>query len=100
MSLPVITLLGETFAGRVAASLLEAIDLPELITNSRSEYEALAIELARNPNKLNAIKNKLSKHRLTTHLFNTKAYAKDIEKAYEIMYGLQQADLPPQSFQV
>src|ERR1043165_5533522 len=68
--LPVLTQIGNAFAGRVAASLLNAIDLVELITHSRKEYEALAIELALNDEKLKAIKEKLARNRLTTPLFD------------------------------
>ena len=59
--LPVITLVGNTFSGRVSASLLHAIGMPELITNSEEEYEALAIALATDPPRLKAIKQKLKK---------------------------------------
>jgi predicted O-linked N-acetylglucosamine transferase (SPINDLY family) len=93
--LPVLTLIGETFAGRVAASLLNAIGLPELITTSKIEYERMAIELARNPAKLLSIKKKLSDNRLVTPLFDAKLYAKHLEAAYAAMYERYQADLPP-----
>ena len=71
VGLPVLTLEGRSFASRVAASLLNAIELPELITNTQESYEAMAIELATNPEKLNGIKKKLFKNRMTTPLFNT-----------------------------
>jgi predicted O-linked N-acetylglucosamine transferase (SPINDLY family) len=93
--LPVLTLAGETFASRVAASLLNAIGLPELITHTQAGYEALAIELATNPIKLGAIKEKLTANRLTTPLFNTVEYAKHIENAYTQMVERYQAGLPP-----
>lgn len=96
--LPVLTLLGDTFAGRVAASLLNAIGLNELITNSQNEYEALAIELGNDPNKLKSVKQKLNSNRLTTPLFDIETYAKNIEKAYQIMH--EQHNKPPQSFEV
>ena len=80
--LPVITLMGRSFASRVAASLLNAIDLPELVTNSQESYEALAIELAKNPKKLADIKFKLSNNRLTTPLFNTPIFTKNLEAAF------------------
>src|SRR5215831_2377631 len=67
--LPILTQIGNTFAGRVAASLLNAMGLPELITHSRERYEELAIELALNSEKLKAIKKKLSRNRLTKPLF-------------------------------
>ena len=84
--LPVLTRIGESFASRVSASLLNAIDLPELITHSEKEYEDLAIELANNINKLEEIKSKLERNKLTKSLFNTKLFAKHIESAYRTMY--------------
>jgi hypothetical protein len=63
--------MGNSFASRVAASLLKAIELPELITSTPQAYEALAIEIAKNPAKLAALKQKLASNRLTTPLFDT-----------------------------
>src|SRR5205085_10291466 len=59
MGLPLVTCPGQTFQSRVAASLLHAIGLPELVTASLAEYEALAEALARNPERLAALKAKL-----------------------------------------
>ncbi len=94
--LPVLTCMGESFASRVAASLLNAIDLPELVTQTQAEYEALAIKLATNPLKLKAIKDKLERNRLTTPLFDTPQFTKHIEAAYTKMYERYLADLPPE----
>ena len=94
--LPIITLMGESFASRVAASLLYAINLPELVTTSQAEYELLAIELATNPLKLNSIKQKLTKNRLTTPLFNAQLFTKNLEAAYMQMYERYMADLSPE----
>ena len=93
--LPVLTLMGESFASRVAASLLNAIGLPELITNTQEEYEALAIELATNPQKLADIKLKLANNRLTTPLFDTPLFTKNLESAYIKMYERYHAGLEP-----
>ncbi len=93
--LPVLTRIGETFAGRVAASLLSAIGLPELITTSPEAYGALAIELAANPEKLSSIKNKLAQNRLTAPLFDTERFTRHLEAAYTAMYERYQGDLPP-----
>ena len=93
--LPVLTLMGNSFASRVAASLLNAIGLPELISNSQEEYEALAIELASNPQKLIALKQKLASNKLTTPLFDTPQFTKGLERAYVQMYERYQTDLPP-----
>ena len=84
--LPVVTLMGQSFASRVAGSILHAIDLKELITTSETEYEKLIIELAKNSLRLKEIKNKLDKNRLTKPLFDTKLYAKNIESAYTKIY--------------
>ena len=93
--LPVLTCMGEAFASRVAASLLNAIDLPELITSTQEEYEALAVELATNPPRLAQIKQELAQNRLTTPLFDTPLFTKHIEAAYTAMYERYHADLPP-----
>jgi len=81
--------------GRVAASLLNAIHLPELITTSLEDYERLAIELAANPEKLARIKQKLADNRLTTPLFDTKLSTKHLEAAYAAMHERQRAGLAP-----
>jgi predicted O-linked N-acetylglucosamine transferase (SPINDLY family) len=93
--LPVLTCMGESFASRVAASLLKAIDLPELITHSQQEYEAKAIELATNPALLKAIKDKLAANKLTKPLFDTKLFTKHLEAAYSSMFQRHQDGLPP-----
>ena len=93
--LPVLTCMGESFASRVAASLLYAIELPELVTKTQVDYEALAIDLATNQVKLKGIKDKLESNRLTTPLFNTALFTKHIEVAYTEMYERYQADLLP-----
>ncbi|MGA6937688.1 MAG: hypothetical protein WB041_20230, partial [Pseudolabrys sp.] len=93
--LPVLTCRGQTFAGRVAASLLNAINLPELIAATPETYEQMAIDLATHPEKLAAIKRKLAENRLTTPLFDTKLFTKHIEAAYTAMYKRHQAGLSP-----
>ena len=93
--LPVLTLLGDTFAGRVAASLLSAVGLPELITTNQSEYEAMAIELATNKEKLAILKQRLEANKLSSPLFNTKLTTEHIEAAYTKIYARYQADLMP-----
>jgi predicted O-linked N-acetylglucosamine transferase (SPINDLY family) len=94
--LPVLTLMGNSFASRVAASLLKAIELPELITSTPQAYEALAIEIAKNPAKLAALKQKLASNRLTTPLFDTPQFTKDLERSYVQIYERYQAGLPPE----
>jgi protein O-GlcNAc transferase len=93
--LPVLTCLGEAFAGRVAASLLGAIGLPELITANLEDYERLAVELATQPDRLADIKQRLVKNRLTTPLFDTRLFTRRIEAAYTAMHARHQAGLAP-----
>jgi len=93
--LPVLTQIGETFPGRVAASLLQAIGLAELITSTPEAYQDLAIELAANPQKSAAIKRKLADNRLTGSLFDTQLFTRRIEAAYNAMYERYLAGLPP-----
>ena len=93
--LPVLTCAGESFASRYAASLLKAIGLPELVTETQSEYEALAIELATNPAKLKVIKNKLDINRLRTPLFDTPRFTKNLEAALIAIHERYQSNLPP-----
>jgi predicted O-linked N-acetylglucosamine transferase (SPINDLY family) len=92
---PVLTLIGQSFASRVAASLLNAIGLPELIASTQEEYEALAIGLALNSKKLADIKLKLAKNRLNAPLFDTSLFAKNLETAYIRMYERDQSEMQP-----
>ena len=98
--LPVITLMGQSFASRVAASLLKAIGLSELITKTQDEYEALAIKLALSPKKLKDIQAKLALNRQTAPLFNTPIFTRNLEKAYIKMYERYQADLEPDHIRI
>lgn len=98
--LPVLTCPGEAFAGRVAASLLAAIDVPELIARTQEEYEDLAVELARNPERLKAIRKKIEDNRLCTPLFDTRLFTAHIEDAYGQMHERYQNDLPPEHIYV
>jgi predicted O-linked N-acetylglucosamine transferase (SPINDLY family) len=84
--LPVVTKLGEGFAARVAGSLLTAIGLPELITQSEEAYEALALALATDPNELAKIKSKLEANRLTQPLFDSAMYTRHLETGYQMAY--------------
>jgi predicted O-linked N-acetylglucosamine transferase (SPINDLY family) len=93
--LPVLTCLGKTFAGRVATSLLNAIGLTELITHSHEEYQALAVELATRPEKLDSIKRLLAHNRITHPLFNAALFTRHIENAYILMQARHQSSLLP-----
>jgi protein O-GlcNAc transferase len=98
--LPLITCMGKTFAGRVAASLLHAIGTQDLITQTLGEYEALARRLAATPQDLRLIKQRLGEDRLTCPLFNTKRLARHIEAGYVRMWERSESGLPPESFSV
>jgi len=93
--LPVLTWMGESFASRVAGSLLNALGLPELITTGPDNYEKLAIDLATNRQKLKSIKDKLNGSRIKEPLFDTPLFAKYLEAAYTKIFEKYQADLIP-----
>ena len=82
MRLPLLTCCGNTFASRVAASLLQRVNLPELISHNLQEYEQIALELAQNPQKLAQIKQKLIVSLESTKLFNPTQFARNLEQAY------------------
>jgi predicted O-linked N-acetylglucosamine transferase (SPINDLY family) len=97
---PVLTCSGATFASRVAGSLLTAVGLPELITHSLEDYEALALKLARDPALLASLRQKLARNRETHALFDTARFTRHIEAAYTTMWERSQRGEPPQSFAV
>jgi len=82
MRLPLVTCTGDTFASRVAASLLQRINMPELITGSISEYEQKALDLAQHPEKLMQLKQKLNAEIEKSSLFNPAQFARDLEQQY------------------
>jgi predicted O-linked N-acetylglucosamine transferase (SPINDLY family) len=96
VGLPVLTRSGETFAARVAASLLNAVGLPEMVTTSQAQYEATAIELARDPARLGELKHRLQRNRLTMPLFDIGQFTRHLENACTQMYERYQADLSPE----
>ena len=98
--LPVITRVGNSFPSRVSASLLTAIDLPELITHTEKEFEDLAIEFANNKSKLDEIKIKLEKNKISESLFNTKLYTKNIESSFKIIYDRYLNNLPAENIEI
>jgi protein O-GlcNAc transferase len=92
MGVPVLTCAGETFASRVAGSLLNAADLPELITNSLQEYENKALTLANTPELLISMKQKLLDEKMTSNLFDTSAFARALEDQYQSMWQQYKQD--------
>ena len=98
--LPVLTCLGNTFAGRVAASLLDAIGLPEMITATLDDYESLALKLARDGDALAAVTKKLRDNRDTHPLFDAGRFTRHLEAAYAQMWERAQRGAPPNHFAV
>lgn len=97
---PVLTRMGASFASRVAASLLHAMGLPELITTSQADYEALAIDLAGHPQRLAGIRQALERNRRTAPLFDTPLFARHLESAYRAMHERYLANLPAEHIHV
>jgi protein O-GlcNAc transferase len=100
MGLPLLTRIGTTFAGRVAASLLRALDLGELIVDTVDGYERLAIELATNRARLLSIRERLQKNVSTSTLYDARLFARRIERAYEMMVERRRSGLPPDVIEV
>lgn len=94
--MPIITRMGETFASRLAGSLVTSLGMKELIVASIEEYEALAIDLANHPEKLAALRQRLAQNRTTHGLFNTKSYMQRYEDALSQMHERYHAELPPE----
>jgi protein O-GlcNAc transferase len=97
---PVLTLLGTSFAGRVAASALKAGGLPELIAKTPADYETFALRLARDPAALRAMRARLNRNRLAAPLFDTKRYTGDLEAAFAAMWARHARGEAPASFAV
>jgi len=100
MSLPVLTRPGQSFPSRVAASLLKAVGLPELIAETPEDYERMAIALARDPQSLASYRWRLDDARLSAPLFDTARFARDIEWAYREMHERNVAGLEPSDITV
>jgi protein O-GlcNAc transferase len=98
--LPVVTCLGEAFAGRVAASLLQAIGLPELVTHDRAAYEALALALATDPARRQLLRERIARQRSTSALFDTDRFRRHIEHAYTTIWQRHHRGEPPAGFDV
>ena len=94
--LPIITIIGESFQSRVCSSLLTTIGLKELITNSYKEYENLAINIAKNTQKLQSIKENLKMNIKNSPLFKSKFYTENLEKAYIDIYERHNNNLEPE----
>ncbi|WP_084536470.1 tetratricopeptide repeat protein [Azospirillum halopraeferens] len=98
--LPVLTLTGRSFAGRVGASLLHAVGLPELVTGSPAAYEAAALHLSADPAATAALRARLATARTSAPLFDTDRFARGLERAYATMWTRHTAGEPPRGFAV
>jgi SAM-dependent methyltransferase len=97
---PIVTLAGETMVARVAGSLLATAGLADLVTTSLADYEALALAIAQDPDRLRALKDKARRARHETPLFDIAGYTRDLERAFEHMMETHRAGLPPAAFAV
>lgn len=93
--LPVLTMPGRQFASRVGASLVSAMGLPEMITKSAAEYEARALELARDPDALAALRSKLQRNRRSAPLFDTTGFTRSLEQGFDMAHERYLRGLPP-----
>ncbi|MGA9486002.1 MAG: tetratricopeptide repeat protein [Methylocella sp.] len=98
--LPLLTCAGYTFAGRVAGSLLQAVGLPELVTNSPAAYEAMGLRLAREPTLLQDLRHKLLGNRLNAPLFDIARYTRHYEAALTQMWETWANGHEPMGFAV
>ena len=83
---PLVTCVGETFASRVAGSILINSGMPELVTKSFEDYERLVLELATRPERLRGLRHKLQANRDTCPLFDTPHFVRNLEHAYQEMF--------------
>jgi predicted O-linked N-acetylglucosamine transferase (SPINDLY family) len=100
MGVPVVTMAGKSFAARVAASLLHALHMPELVTDTPAGYEATALRLAQQPKLLLELRERLKRHRAGAPLFDTGRYTAHLEQAYEMMWQRWRREEPPADFTV
>jgi predicted O-linked N-acetylglucosamine transferase (SPINDLY family) len=97
---PVLTVAGANFPGRVAASLLHAIGMADLAAPSLKAYEECAVKLAGDPSELAALRARLARQRDTEPLFDIAQYTRNLEHAYEVMWDRSQRGLPPDGFAI
>ena len=97
---PILTTLGNAFPGRVAASLLHAVGLPELVTPDLATYESLALQLATSPAMLAEIRERLARNRAVYPLFDTDRFRRHLEAAFAEMWERHARGEPPAAFAV
>jgi predicted O-linked N-acetylglucosamine transferase (SPINDLY family) len=97
---PVLTLIGASFASRVGASILNALNMKELIAHSKTEFEDIASSIYKDPKKFKSIKQKLLNNKINTTFFNTKLYTKNLELAYLDIYKKNKKNLKPENIYI
>ncbi len=97
---PVLTLIGDSFASRVGASILNALDIKELIAHSKNEYINIASDISKDPNKIKYLKKKLLNNKVNSTLFDTKLYVKNLEQAYLEIYKKNKKNLKPENIYI
>ena len=100
VGLPVLTVTGQAFAGRVAASLLQTMEMPELVAATPEDYEAKALQMATQPGLLKEIRDKIARNRQRTPLFDSRRFTRHMEAAYLRMHDIAKKGEKPQPFSV
>jgi predicted O-linked N-acetylglucosamine transferase (SPINDLY family) len=95
VGVPFVTQIGESFAARVCASLLKAVDLPELVVENAEDFVRLGVELAHNPERMANLRQRLVAARTNSRLYDTRRYVDALESAYVQMHERRLAGLPP-----
>jgi len=98
--LPLLTCAGSAFAARMAASLLQAVGLPELVASTLAEYEEIAVRLAEQPAQLAELRQRLAQNRVTTPLFDTQAFTRDLESGFMRAWQRHLDGLPPADIRI
>ena len=98
--LPVVSFPGQAYASRMGASLLTAAHLPELVAPDAQGYEDLAVALATDPQRLSAIRSRLQRTRMSVPLFDSEAFTRSLERAYERMVERGETGLPPDHLRI
>lgn len=97
---PVVNLLGTRFASRMSASMVRAVGAPQLVTHSFEEYEALALDLARNPERLRRVREALRCNRETAPLFDERRFTRNLEKAFMEIWKIFRSEEKPRQIKV
>ena len=100
MGIPVLTLKGKSFASRVATSLLNSMNLSELVTEKLNDYEEMALKISNNPEMLDQLKDKILRNKESSNVFKPQIYTNNIEKSYKKVYQNYIDGLEPKNFKL